>query len=124
MYPSEQGDGIRRLLSEVFDEVPVIAESIRHARTQLQRYRSGEMDWSLSAVNRLMTDVCVLRDWKECCTNDEYNFEYVLDTDSSQILKICTFCGCALDLAGGSCERPSHYRIANGSELVAARVIK
>jgi len=121
---SQRGDGLKLLMDSSLDEIPVTEQSIVQARRQLERYRSGDMNWTLAAVDALITDICVLRDWNDCCVNDQFDLEYVIDTDTCTVVKTCTACGYTLDVVGNARERPGNFRIASRSELVAAGVIE
>lgn len=121
---ADRGDGLRLLLDSPLDEIPVTMESISQIRNQLERYASGDMDWTISAADALITDICVLRDWGECCVNDQFDLEFVFDTDASRVVKTCMACGYTLDTAGHIRERPKHYHIARRSELKTAGAIE
>ena len=121
---SKRGDGLKLLLDSSLNEIPVTAESINHVKHQLARFASSDMEWTLSAVDALINDICVLRDWDDCCINDQFDLEYVFDIDRSSVVKTCTVCGYTLDTTGNIRDRPERYRIALRSDLMAAAVIE
>lgn len=122
--PSKRGYGLKLLLDSPLDEIPVTKESINHVKHQLARYASGDMEWTLSAAEALINDICALRDWDDCCINDQFDLEYVFDIETSRVLKTCTSCGYTLDTTGNIHDRPERYRTALRSDLMAAGVIK
>ncbi len=60
--PSKRGYGLKLLLDSPLEEIPVTKESINRVKRQLARYALGDMEWTLSAAEALINDICVLRD--------------------------------------------------------------
>ena len=121
---SDRGDGLRLLLDSPLDEIPVTKEAVARARLQIQRYTAGDLNWTTSAVDALITEICVARDWNACCDDDQFDLEYVFDSDCSCVLKICSACGSTFDVAGKLREKSRNFRIASRSELKDAGLLE
>ena len=120
---NSQIDFINLLLNSPPSDLPVTDTAIKHCRNQIPRYVSGDLNWSLAAVHRIISTLVVHRDWENSCDEDQGDLEYFFDLDASVVVMVCELCQRAFTQDGRTVERPSKLRPATRRELIAAGVL-